>query len=690
MAFSPLRRYEGVRILLISVLLLTGWMPGSAKVEHLLPRPQQITVPAKQKSFKLNRAVRLSDPTDCAVLKQFFEAHGGITDDVSAPWVTVEQVPVLPGTHDYELPGFPNEGYAMTVSSDHIRITVVTPTGTLRAAQTLAQLAEGYKKTPAIEALVMTDWPAFKVRGFMHDVGRSFISVDEIKKELDLLARFKVNVFHFHLTENQAWRFEVKRYPQLTSAASMTRFPGMYYTQEQCRDIERYARERGILVIPEIDMPGHSQAFERAMGHSMQTDAGVAELQHVLEEVTDVFAYSPYIHIGADEVHITYPGFVSIMKDKIHALGRKVMVWNPSGTTITRESGFDVTQLWAPAGQKDKGLPVEGLININSRYHYTNHHDVFADLIGTYKSNVFGRTQGSPEMAGVISATWNDRKLPAQEDILRQNNFYATVLAATSRAWMGGGRTYLDEGGTCLPGSGSEYEDFADWEARFLFHKVHSLKHEPIAYVRQANVHWRITDAFPNEGDADKIFPPETEGLQDNYVYQNRRYATGEATGAAVYLRHTWHGNLPSYYENPQRNTTAYAWTYVYSPKKQTVGALIEFQNYARSETDVAPEPGRWDRKGSRIWVNDEEVLPPLWQNTGKRINNEVLLMNENLTARPPVRLNLRKGWNKVLLKLPYNPNGLRLAKWMFTFVLTDTEGHSAVEGLVYSPDKQR
>lgn len=657
---------------------------AEAKIEHLLPRPQQLT-PVGAEAFSLGRAVRIADPTGCAALKRFFEAHGGVTEDASAPLVKVDVVGSIDGAYDYALEGFPAEGYRMTIGTDAVRIEVASPMGAIRAAQTLAQLAEGYDGTPALETLEMTDWPAFKLRGWMHDVGRSFVSVEEIKKELDLLSRFKVNTFHFHLTENEAWRFEVKKYPQLTAAASMTRFAGKHYTQEQCREIEAYAAERGITVIPEIDMPGHSEAFLRAMGHDMQTDKGVAELKDILEEVAAVFVRAPYIHIGADEKAITYPNFLKTMTDKVHALGKKVVVWNPiSGVAISKDAGFDMTQMWSTAGRK-----VAGLANIDCRYNYTNHFDVFADLVGIYKSSIYYQDKGSAEVAGTISAYWNDRKTPAEADIIRQNNLYANVLASAERAWIGGGKQYIEDGGTTLPNSGEEFEEFADWERRFLFHKAHSLKDEPIPYVKQTNVRWRITDAFPNGGNKDLKLPPETEGLKDTYIYNGATYGTGMATGAAVYLRHTWGGTIPTYFGNPQTNTTAYAWTYVYSPVEQTAGALIEFQNYGRSEKDKAPDAGKWDRKGSRLWVNDAEVLPPVWTNSGKSITNEVDLGNENFTARPPEQIKLRKGWNKVFIKLPYvNADGVRLNKWMFTFVLTDTEGRNALDGLIYSPDQ--
>lgn len=658
---------------------------AGAKIEHLLPLPKSI-VQTGGSGFALGRSVTISDETNCVVLEEFVSQTGCTLSDEGEGLIKVELVEEIDGAYDYELTGFDNEAYALVVEADLITIRAITATGVIRAAQTLTQLSESEEGVVSVlEAVEIVDWPAFKLRGYMHDVGRSWISFEELKKEVGLFARFKVNVFHWHLTENQAWRFEVKAYPELTAEENMTRFAGFYYTQDQCRELEEYAAERGVIVIPEIDMPGHSDAFETAMGHSMQTDEGVEELKTILSEVAEVFSLAPYIHIGADEETITYSGFLQTITDHVHGLGKQVVVWNPiSGVTISTSTGADMTQMWSTSGAS-----ISGLANIDCRYNYTNHFDVFADLVGIYKSNVYYQSQGDETVAGLISAAWNDRKTPNEDYIIRQNNVYANVIASCERGWKGGGEQYIEVGGTTLPNSGSEYEEFADWERRFLFHKANCLKDESIPYVKQTNIRWKITDAFPNDGDADLELPPETEGLQDSYTLDGTTYGVSTATGGGIYLRHTWGTTVPAFFSNPQTNTTAYAWTYVYSETAREVGALIEFQNYGRSEVDTAPKKGHWDRKGSRLWVNDEEIEPPVWDNTGVTITKEVDLLNENFTGREPTRINLQEGWNKVFMKLPYNPtSGVRLTKWMFTFVLTDTLGNDALDDVIYSPNK--
>ncbi len=662
-----MKRFLKTATVLAAAAMMTVSIHG--KVEHILPKPKAVES-SSSTPFRLGGNVRLTDPTSCLLLKEFLSAQG-CTPSTSGPEITVTLIDSVPGAYNHQLPEYPDEAYRLTVTPEKVLIEATTPTGVIRATQTLMQMAEGYDNGPAqLESVTITDWPAFKLRGFMHDVGRSFVSPDELVKQIELFGRFKVNTFHWHLTENQAWRFAVEAYPQLTSPESMTRYPGKYYTREDFRRVNEAAALHGVTVIPEIDMPGHSAAFERAMGFEMQTPQGKEVLKKVLEEFAECFPNAPYLHIGGDEKRITDSTFLPEMTAKVHELGHKVICWNPiQGVKIDPAYGYDMTQMWSTAGKKVAGIP-----NIDCRYNYTNHFDVFADPVGIYKSNIYYSTQGTPEIAGTISCPWNDRKLPSETDIVRQNGTIVNTLASTERAWMGGGKAYIEEGGTTLPAEGEEFDEFADFERRILFHKDHSLKDEPIPYVKQTNVRWMITDPIALDADSATAFAN-----------------VSPATGAGIYLRHTWRHIIPTFYgKDYGTGHKAYAYTYVHSPVDQTVGALVEFQNYSRSEHDRAPDNGQWDRKGSRIWLNDEELLPQPWTNAGKDIDNEVELGNENFSVRPPLQVHLKKGWNKVMIKLPYvDTPGIRLNKWMFTFVLTDPSGRYALDGITYSPEKQ-
>ena len=208
--------------------------------------------------------------------------------------------------------GMPKEGYRLVIGAKSIRV-IGQPAGLFYGMQTLAQLLPlGLQPTIELPDLDITDYPRFGYRGVLLDVGRHFFSVTYLKKLLDLAAQYKINRFHWHLTDDEGWRIEIKKYPRLTDVSSH----GEYYTQEQVKDIVAYAQARFITVVPEIEMPGHSQAAvtaypQLACAHSAPASAPgnvlcpkeetFTFLQNVLTEVVGLFP-GRYVHIGGDEV----------------------------------------------------------------------------------------------------------------------------------------------------------------------------------------------------------------------------------------------------------------------------------------------------------------------------------------------------------------------------------------------------
>lgn len=681
-----------LRIKLSVALLALFAISASATLQTIMPKPKSVVLPDGQSGFTLGGRVSVDDPSGCPELLRVLDDMGLAIDSRARAHVVVK-LDTVPGAYDYPLADFPDEAYSIEVRNDTINITAHTPVGVTRAAQTLRLWADG--NGSRLESARITDWPAFKLRGFMHDVGRSFLPVEELRREIDLLSRFKINTFHWHLTDNTGWRLQIEAFPQLTGDSSILRFPGKYYTRQEARELQDFAAERGVMIIPEIDMPGHSAPFERAMGHSMQSAEGIAELKIILGEVASLFDKAPYIHIGGDEQ--AFPDcYLVDMIDYVHSLGKKAVIWNrynnaPAKTVIAAEMPCDMTTNWATSGVVSPGVP-----NVDMRYNYTNHFDVFADVVGIFKSSVFGVEKGNADVAGTISAAWNDTMTPTPGDIVRQNNIYANILASGERAWTGGGERYIEQGGVNLPGSGYEFEEFADWERRFLYHKSSTLAPaaDLIPYVRQTDVRWLVTDQFPNHGDPDAVFPPEhyigAALIPDTFAVGQALYGTSEARGAGIYLRHIWHPVVKGFFDNPADSVTSYAWTYIWSPEDQDAGALVEFYTFSRSGNEKAPEQGTWSRYCSRIWLNGSEIEAPEWHRPGADIVQDLTdsgLENENLTARQPVAIRLRKGWNQVFMKLPHiTGRGTGRDKWQFTFVVTDTAGRDALDGIVYSP----
>lgn len=645
-----------ILFLLFSTVLVSCKTNKSVATQQLLPKPQQLEMGNKKHQVE-NGQINPS-----LISKK-------IVSEISEAKVNSD------------------EAYRLKITSDSVIIEATTEKGIYWAQQTLAQIVES-SDGKSVSTLEITDYPAFRIRGFMLDIGRSYMAVEEIKKHIRLLSKYKINTFHWHLTENQGWRLESKIFPQLNDSSSFERQHGQFYTIAEAHEIAEYCRQFNMQLIPEIDMPGHSEAFVRAMGVDMQSAKGMEILKKLMTEIcTEVFPDVEYIHIGTDEVEFTNPAFVPEMVAHIRAMDKKVISWNPGWNYKTGE--IDMTHLWSYRGKPQPGIPA-----IDSRFHYINHFDVFADIVALYNSRIADVDQGSDDIAGGIIAIWTDRILPNDEQIVLQNNFYPTMLAFAERAWLGGGSEYFDKNGTNLPTDENDatMKNFVDFENRMLWHKNHTFSGEPFSYVQQTNIKWQITDAFPNDGDLLKSFPPETE-IAEIYNYNNNTYTSHEAVGAGIYLRHVWGKTVPSFYAEPKENHTAYAYTYVFSPRKQTVGLWAGTQDYSRSEMDLAPPQGKWDYRESRIFINDSELAPPVWENTHSEKTNEITLKNENFSARPPISVELNKGWNKVLLKLPvgkFNTPEVRLQKWMFTFVFVTSDGKNAVEGLIYSPDKKK
>ncbi|WP_461826892.1 family 20 glycosylhydrolase [Dysgonomonas sp.] len=647
-----------------------------AGIDDLLPMPRQVK--KNGQFFPLNK-VKLSTPVFEEEWSDLIVSTGGKLSQSAQAEIVVTFVDDLEGVNLNE-----QEAYILSIKKNRIYVKAIGKEGIYWAIKTLKQLTVKKGSRYYIEGCEITDFPAFRIRGFMQDAGRTYISLEELKREIDILSQYKINTFHWHLTEDLGWRLESKIFPMLNDSINYIRQPGKYYTLEEAKDIVGFCKKHNVLLIPEIDMPGHSLAFRKAFRHDMQSKEGMVILKLLIDEICDTFDV-PYIHIGTDEVQFTNPDFVPEMVNYIRAKGKKVISWNPGWNYKLGE--IDMTQLWSYRGKAQEGIPA-----IDSKFHYINHFDAFADLVALYSSRILNVNQGSKDHAGCIIGMWHDRYVKNEQSILIQNNFYPAMLTLAERAWRGGGTEYFDVRGTMLSEEGSAaFKEFKEFENRLLWHKENNFQGYPFAYVRQTDVKWRITDAFPNNGNLMTVFPPEHK-IEISYDYEGKEYNTKEVSGAGIYLRHVWGTFVPAFYKNPEPNHTAYAYTYVYSSKDQNVGLWATTQDYGRSEKDLPPPQGKWDYKESKIWVNDSEIEPPVWESSHTTKSNEIPLTNENFQSRPPIPVRLNKGWNKVLLKLPagqFSTNEVRLVKWMFTCVFVTPAGNQ-IEKLIYSPDKIR
>jgi hexosaminidase len=175
-----------------------------------------------------------------------------VTDSASATLV----IQAAGGTKPVQELG-EDESYKLDVTDSGAKLNAATTLGVMRGLETFLQLVQTSSAGFAVPAVSIDDSPRFPWRGLMIDAGRHFIPLDVLKRNLDGMAAVKLNVFHWHLSENQGFRIESKKFPRLQEMGS----DGLYYTQAEVRDLIAYARERGIRVVPEFDMPGHSTAW---------------------------------------------------------------------------------------------------------------------------------------------------------------------------------------------------------------------------------------------------------------------------------------------------------------------------------------------------------------------------------------------------------------------------------------------
>lgn len=261
--------------------------------------------------------------------------------------------------------GMPEEAYRIDVKKSGVKVKASSLNGFIYALQTLRQMlpVEIYGHEPAedkdwsLPCLTINDAPRFAYRGMHLDVSRHFFSTDEVKKYIDMMSIHKMNTLHWHLTDDQGWRIEIRKYPRLTEVGSVRkgtvirkewdRYDGIpyggYYTQEQIKDVIEYAAAQGITIIPEIDLPGHMLAALTAYPKLGCTGGpyevwgrwGVADdvlcagneetmvfLENVLAEVAELFP-SEYIHIGGDECPKVRWEKCPVCQAKIQELGLK-------------------------------------------------------------------------------------------------------------------------------------------------------------------------------------------------------------------------------------------------------------------------------------------------------------------------------------------------------------------------------
>lgn len=379
-------------LILTALLSQTGCKPSDLTKENLIPKP--VSVNATGNSFDLTDQTNIFVQGESAEIVQIgqyladkLNPSTGLAIDVK----TTSESP-SPGNIFLSLSGndteLGDEGYELTITDKLVSLMANKPAGLFRGIQTIRQILPAKvemstkQKGPwKLATGTIRDYPVYSYRGSMLDVARHFFSVDEVKSLIDQLAYYKMNVLHLHLSDDQGWRIEIKSWPNLTAHGGKTEVgggEGGFYTQEQYSDIVKFAQDRFITIIPEIDMPGHTNAAlasypelncdgkatelytGREVGFSTLCTSKEVTYKFIDDVIRELAALTPgeYLHIGGDESHATkiedYIPFMNRVQDMVIAHGKKVLAWDEVALSTLKPN--TVVQYWAKAENAIKGV----------------------------------------------------------------------------------------------------------------------------------------------------------------------------------------------------------------------------------------------------------------------------------------------------------------------------------------------
>ncbi len=627
----------------------------------LLPLPQKLSYTNERFPLTKLTSISINDPSLAKEKEWLLNELKSIGINVSAAPNEVESKRSYENSiqlllDKVDVPQNQNEAYQLKVTGNNIRVIANTSRGIFFGLQTLKQLM---RDKVFVEGCEITDWPSFQWRGYMIDVGRNYMSMDLLRQQIDVMSRYKYNIFHFHFTEDIAWRLAIKQYPQLTAPENMLRDKGQYYTEAEMKELINYCKERYITLVPEIDMPGHSAAFTRAFGFNMQSDSGIVIVKNILKEFIETYDLE-YVHIGADEVKITNKNFIPEVTAFIQSFGKKVIGWEPGGNF----SDNTIRQMWMDdngAVSRNKNIQY-----IDSKHLYLNHMDPLEAVVTIFNRQITGNEKGDENALGGTLCMWHDRKVGKQEDVLNMNPVYPGMLAFSERVWRGGGRP----GWTATIGApeSEKAKDFESFEKRILDHKKLYFSSLPFTYAKQSSTAWKLYGPYENNGDLKMKFEPELP----NWNAPNKK-AAHEVVGGTIILRHWWAPLIDGAIKDPKENTTWYASTRIWSDEEGPKKFWIGFNNLSRSPATDSPPVGAWDNKSGAVWVNGNMIDPPVWKRGGQTGHPEIPLTDEGYEFRDPAIINMKKGWNEVLVKIPVGTfkgrDWQNPVKWMFTFI---------------------
>ena len=547
------------------------------------------------------------------------------------------------------------EGYIMQVNAKGITIAAETTAGFFYGLQTLRQLVYNNKSIPHCN---IKDWPAFQIRGYLQDCGRNFRKLDRLKKEIDLAARLKVNMFHWHMTDKPGWRVQCKKYPELTKAETRTRDLNDTYSYAEIRELFDYARKRHIQIIPELDMPGHSDYFRKAFGCDMASDKGMDICVELIDEFCKELPKDvcPYINFGADEIHINNAKqFVDRICEAIQANDREHIQWFSSRDLKPHEKSIRMRWSESVPGCYYSLKNIEGR-TLDYAIGYCNVYPPALMIRRYFFMRPCGVAKGDEQSLGVVLGIWPDGKVDNKEWIPGMCNMWPSMCAMAERAWIGGegdGDLYAME----MPAPDTEAaKAYHSFEQRLAGIRKSIFEDEDFPAWTESTIQWKLVEPI-STSQADATRTAVLQGKLDGLT-------TRDAHCANLFFRtRAGSGNM-GMLRDSRPGCTVWAVTKIKVSKAGKYPFMIGFDAPERSNrrwTGV-PQNGQWSQAGTRIWVNGREIHNPrsyklAGQRTCKRPFwnfDQPLDLEEIWWMLGKTDIALKKGDNTIVIEQPY------------------------------------
>ncbi|WP_372756120.1 beta-N-acetylhexosaminidase [Labilibaculum sp.] len=377
------KQLKFAQTLLIAVLLLACKTPTPMDLnkENLIPKPTSVVATGSSFDWTSKTKIFISENQEeskqiANYLAKFIAPATGFTTQVDATSKADSKNGIVLLLSGNKILG--DEGYSLTITEKQVLLEAHNAAGLFRGVQTIRQLLPAKIESDQLQvgpweiaSGSIEDAPNYEYRGAMLDVVRHFFGIDDVKRFIDLIAAYKMNVLHLHLSDDQGWRIEIKSWPNLTTHGGSTQVgggKGGFYTQKEYQEIVRYAQERYITIIPEIDMPGHTNAAlssyaelnadNKATKMYTGTRVGFSTLdtdkeityKFIDDVIGELAAITPgeYIHIGGDESHATkkkdYIYFVNRVQKIVSKHNKKMIGWADIAAADLEENSL--AQFW--------------------------------------------------------------------------------------------------------------------------------------------------------------------------------------------------------------------------------------------------------------------------------------------------------------------------------------------------------